>query len=184
MGWLRTRLERLCSYSFSLLSRSHELEIKRKHHSELETQNLVTAFAKLSNFIGCLVAATLYHYLTFYWSDYFFTFDTIMTVYFAEHCGWANERVRQRGDTHAQRKSEVYPDLSLAERGEYRTPPKRSPEPDLGCIAAIVGYREDPVIYTKALESYRDAERCQFVLACIDGNQKEDQAMVDVFQKV
>ncbi|KAH4115981.1 hypothetical protein HBH92_133430 [Parastagonospora nodorum] len=184
MGWLRLRLGRLCSYTFSLLSKSYELDSELKYHSEPETQNLVNAFTKLFNFIGCLAGAALYYYLTFYWSDYFFTFDTIMTVYFAEHCGWANEKVRQNSDPHKQGKSKGYPDLSLAEKGEYRTHPKRSPKPELGCIAAIVGYREDPVIFTKALESYLDAEGCQFVLTCIDGNQKEDQTMVEVFRKV
>lgn len=50
----------------------------------------------------------------------------------------------------------------------------RLPNPELGCIAAIVGYREYPIISTKALESYLDAKGCQFVLTCIDGNEPND----------
>jgi len=186
MLWLCTRFRRLCSYSFSLQpSRSDEIKGERKHDSsEPETQDLVTTFTNLYNFIGCLGAAALYYYLTLYWSDYLYTFDTILTVYLAEHCGWANERVRKNSSTHERGKNEVHPDLSVVERGEYRTHPKRSPKLELGCIAAIVGYREDPVIFTKALESYLDAEGCQFVLTCIDGNEIEDQVMVDVFRKV
>lgn len=184
--WLYTNLGWLLSGSFSLKSSiPSEPGDERKHDfSESETQGLVTTFAKVYNFIGCLVAAILYYYLTLYWSDYLYTFDTILTVYLAEHCGWANERIRNNNKNDQRAKECLTPDLSVAERGEYHMHSKSSPKLELGCIAAIVGYREDPAIFTKALESYLDAEGCRFVLTCVDGNGPEDQAMVEVFRKV
>jgi hyaluronan synthase len=184
--WLRTSLKQIYSYSLSWQpSKLSEPRDERKHNfPEPKTQDLVTASTKAYNFLGSLIAAALYYYLTLYWSDYLYTFDTILTVYLAEYCGWANEKVRHNIENHEASKTQAYPDLSVTEKGEYRGHLKHSSKPQLGCIAAIVGYREDPVIFTKALESYLDAEGCDFVLTCIDGNEAEDQVMVDVFQKV
>ncbi|OWY53824.1 hyaluronan synthase 3 [Alternaria alternata] len=184
--WLRMNFTRLCSYCTSFQpSKTSELGDERKHSfSEPKIQILVTRSGKIYNFIGCLVAAALYCYTTLYWSDYLYTFDTIITVYLAEQCGWDNERVRRSSQKEKGEKVDVYPQLSVAEKGEYYTHSERSSKLELGCIAAIVGYREDPIIFTKALESYTDAEGCRFVLTCIDGNEAEDQVMVDVFRKV
>ncbi|RYO45511.1 hypothetical protein AA0116_g13176 [Alternaria tenuissima] len=184
--WLRMNFARLCSYcTTSQPSKISGLGDERKHSfSEPKIQILVTRSGKIYNFIGCLVAAALYCYTTLYWSDYLYTFDTIITVYLAEQCGWDNERVRRSCQKEEGEKGDVYPELSVAEKGEYYTHSERSSKLELGCIAAIVGYREDPVIFTKALESYMNAEGCQFVLTCIDGNEPEDQVMVDVFRKV
>ena len=54
----------------------------------------------------------------------------------------------------------------------------------LDIMAAIVGWREDPALYTRALESYRRARGCVFLIAGIDGDEKQDQDMVDVFHLV
>ncbi|KAJ8116654.1 hypothetical protein OPT61_g1972 [Boeremia exigua] len=145
-------------------------------------QNLETGL--FCNFVGCLVAAALYYYFTLYWSDYLYTFDTILTVYLEEYCGWANERVRKSGQVYQQEKTEFTSHFDVAEKGESRALPNHLPKSELGCIAAIVGYREDPSIFTRALESNLDAEGCQFVLVCIDGDGPNDQAMVDIFEKV
>ncbi|CAN9129700.1 unnamed protein product [Alternaria alternata] len=184
--WLRMSFARLCSYcTTSQASKIPELGNERKHSfSEPKTHVRVTTSGKIYNFIGCLVAAALYCYTTLYWSDYLYTFDTIITVYLAEQCGWDNERVRRSSQKQNGEKSDVYSSLGMAEKGENHTRSERLSKLELGCIAAIVGYREDPVIFTKALESYKDAEGCQFVLTCIDGNEPEDQVMVDVFRKV
>lgn len=184
--WLRMNFAQLCSYCTSFQpSKTSELGDERKYSfSERKIQILVTRSGKIYNFIGCLVAAALYYYTTLYWSDYLYTFDTIITVYLAEQCGWDNERVRRSFQKEEGEKGDVHPDLGVAEKGEYYTHSERSSKLELGCIAAIVGYREDPVIFTKALESYTDAKGCQFVLTCIDGNEAEDQVMVDVFRKV
>ncbi|KAH7085975.1 hypothetical protein BKA63DRAFT_575370 [Paraphoma chrysanthemicola] len=144
----------------------------------------VTTFTKYCNFLGNIVAIILYYYLTIYWCDYYFTFDTVISIYLAEHCGWANDRILKESESHERAESGVNPNLSLVEKGVYRAHSNHSPKLELGCIAAIVGYREDPVIFTKALESYLDVKGCQFVLTCIDGNDPEDQKMVEIFQKV
>jgi hyaluronan synthase len=184
--WLRMNFARLCSYCTTPQpSKISALGNERKHSfSEPKSQVRVSRSGKIYNFIGCLVAAALYCYTTLYWSDYLYTFDTIITVYLAEQCGWDNERVRRSSQRPEGEKSDVHSCLSVAEKGEYYIHPERSSKFELGCIAAIVGYREDPAIFTKALESYMNVEGCQFVLTCIDGNEAEDQVMVDVFRKV
>ncbi|RYN50559.1 hypothetical protein AA0118_g10883 [Alternaria tenuissima] len=183
--WLRMNFARLCSYcTTSHPSKIFELRDERKDSfSEPNTQVRVTRSGKIYNFIGCLVAAALYCYTTLYWSDYLYTFDTIITVYLAEQCGWDNERVRRSIQKQEGKKGNIHSSLSVAEKGEHYTRSDRSSELEYGCIAAIVGYREDPIIFTKALQSYKDAEGCQFVLTCIDGNEAEDQVMVDIFRK-
>ncbi|KAH7178917.1 hypothetical protein DER46DRAFT_622454 [Fusarium sp. MPI-SDFR-AT-0072] len=59
-----------------------------------------------------------------------------------------------------------------------------SSAPKLDCLSAVVGYREDPALFTRALESYKVARGQAFMLVGIDGNDAEDQDMVNVFKKV
>lgn len=54
----------------------------------------------------------------------------------------------------------------------------------LDTMAAVVGWREDPALYTRALQSYRRARGCVFLIAGIDGDEKQDEDMVDVFNMV
>ncbi len=56
--------------------------------------------------------------------------------------------------------------------------------PSLDCLAAVVGWREDPTLYRRALESYKASTTCVFLLAGIDGDEAQDQEMVDVFNRV
>ena len=56
--------------------------------------------------------------------------------------------------------------------------------PSLDCLAAVVGWREDPSLYRRALESYKSSTTCVFLLAGIDGDEEQDQEMVAVFSKV
>ena len=75
---------------------------------------------------------------------------------YLEYCGWGNERRRKK--VAAQDGLDT---LSLSEKGfseKAPYPAGDAPNPRLDCIAAIVGYREDPVIFTRALASYNDAE--------------------------
>jgi hyaluronan synthase len=51
-------------------------------------------------------------------------------------------------------------------------------------MATIVGYREDPDLFTRALDSYKTAAECRFVLVGVDGDDTPDMEMVDVFQGV
>lgn len=51
-------------------------------------------------------------------------------------------------------------------------------------IASIVGWREDEEIYAECLRGVASSPTCTAVVAGIDGDEPEDEAMVDVFQKV
>lgn len=55
---------------------------------------------------------------------------------------------------------------------------------DVQAVATVVGWREDPVWYTKCLNSLKHNRNCELVVAGIDGNEPEDEKMVDIFQKV
>ncbi|KAI3395313.1 hypothetical protein diail_1469 [Diaporthe ilicicola] len=55
--------------------------------------------------------------------------------------------------------------------------------PRLDCMAAVVGWREDPDLFARALQSYKTAEGCTFLLVGIDGDEVDDQDMVDVFNQ-
>lgn len=180
-----TPYRQLWLQAFSPLSpRSPKPWDNRKEDSEEpEVRVTVSTFEKCCNFFGCITAAAVYLYLLL-WSDHLWTIDMSLSIFLAEYCGWSNERLRRKSAGEEQPKREKSDDLSLAERGDYFALINGLPNRKLDCIAAVVGYREDPVIFTKALESYLQADGCRFVLACIDGNSFEDQDMVDVFQKV
>ncbi|KAK7428156.1 hypothetical protein QQZ08_005396 [Neonectria magnoliae] len=62
---------------------------------------------------------------------------------------------------------------------EMQKPPSK-----LNCMVAVVGYREDPELFTRALESYKNARGHSFMIVGIDGDDAEDQDMADVFDKV
>jgi hyaluronan synthase len=156
----------------------------RKEDSEKpEVDVTVSTFQKCINFFGCIVAAAVYFYLLLY-SNHLWTIDTSLSIFLAEYCGWSNEKLRRKTTGEEEPKSEKSDDLSIVEKGDYFTLLNNLPNSKPECIAAVVGYREDPVIFTKALESYLRADSCRFVLVSIDGNGLQDQDMVDVFQKV
>ncbi|KAH6604305.1 glycosyltransferase family 2 [Trichoderma cornu-damae] len=58
------------------------------------------------------------------------------------------------------------------------------PRSRLDSMAAVVGWREDPALFTRALESYKSARHCTFMLVGIDGDDAADDDMVDVFKRV
>ena len=180
-----TPYRQLWSKTFSLPStRSPKPWDNRKEdNEELEAKAIVSNFEKCCNFFGCIAASAIYFYLLFY-SNHLWTIDTTVSILLAEYCGWSNEKLRAKSTRKEHLKNVKDHDLSLAEKGDYFATLDSFLNCKLDCIAAIVGYREDPIIFTKALESYLQADACRFVLACIDGNDLEDQGMVDVFQKV
>ncbi|KAL1851677.1 hypothetical protein Daus18300_012486 [Diaporthe australafricana] len=55
--------------------------------------------------------------------------------------------------------------------------------PRLDCMAAVVGWREDPDLFSRALESYKTTEGCTFLLVGVDGDEIDDQDMVDLFKQ-
>lgn len=56
--------------------------------------------------------------------------------------------------------------------------------PRLDCMAAVVGWREDPDLFRRALNSYSMTRGCVFLLVGIDGDGPEDEDMVNVFNEV
>ena len=54
------------------------------------------------------------------------------------------------------------------------------------CVGSVVGYREDPGIYSNCLKSYvENCDYCMRVLVLgVDGNQAEDLSMIEVAEKV
>jgi hyaluronan synthase len=51
-------------------------------------------------------------------------------------------------------------------------------------IGCVVGWREDEELYARCLESLLGTPSCTTIVAGIDGDEVEDERMVDVFQKV
>jgi hyaluronan synthase len=54
----------------------------------------------------------------------------------------------------------------------------------LATMAQVVGWKEEPELFSRALESYREAEGLRFLLVGVDGDSAEDMEMLDVFHKV
>ncbi|KAH8701417.1 hypothetical protein GQ44DRAFT_631775 [Phaeosphaeriaceae sp. PMI808] len=173
---------------FSLLAllrpqQSLENSAERKDGSKTIASVHNSLFRKICNFFGCILITGAFFYGLIFWVYMMFA-DTILSVLLAEYCHWANNKARMKGTTEDLQTDTKANPLGLAEEGNYfyKRVEKSGREKD--CIAAIVGYREDPATYTMALESYLNANGCGFILACIDGNEIQDQEMVDVFQKV
>ncbi|KAJ5714095.1 hyaluronan synthase [Penicillium malachiteum] len=96
----------------------------------------------------------------------------ILSIVLAEYCRWGNNQRRRRAVL-----QEENGQLGLAEKG-------KSSEQRLDCVAAVVGYREEPALWRTALNSYSQAQNCRFLLICIDGDAEEDREMVEVFQNL
>lgn len=133
----------------------------------------VSLLRKFLNVAGCLLSLPLYWLMTVHcrWPV---TLDLIMTVALAELNRFINEGRRMR----------FYEDQTAPRKGDPEKMEELFTAPRLDCIAAVVGWREDPALFTRALGSYKAAECCTFMLVGIDGDEAEDQDMVDVFNKV
>lgn len=143
----------------------------RPQHNAGRASVLVTNWHIFFNITGCIVAGYIYFYILLY-SERPLTLDVIFFIFQAELCRWANARRRKHPDL-----QEVADDPGALEKG-------RSGGQMLDSIAAIVGYREDSALFTRALESYRCASNCKFILVSIDGDEMEDQEMINVFRNV
>lgn len=132
---------------------------------------LTAIWNKVFNLAGCILVAIVYAYLLKY-SGKPLTFDTLVTIFLAELCRWTNQRRRYTSTARLEAASA----LDIVEKGEKTVSP--------GMIAAVVGYREDPILFKQALESYLQAQDCRFLLVSIDGDTDEDEEMIDVFREV
>lgn len=155
--------------------------LDRKEDAEIhlpKTDISVSLGQKCFNFAGCILAVIIYFYLLLY-SNHLWTIDTALSISLAEYCGWSNARDRKRTALRNENNS-----FALSEKAPDKKVDSFSSDRTLDALCAIVGYREDPTIFARALESYLTADNCRFVLASVDGDAEEDQEMVNVFKKV
>lgn len=108
---------------------------------------------------------------------YPFLAECIVRVFLAEYNRFAIER-RRNEVTLERCQNAIAIDM---EKGQRKYDPNSS---DVLGIAAVVGYREDPDIYRKAVESYRGVRGVGFTLAGIDGDEEKDMEMVRIFRSV
>lgn len=52
------------------------------------------------------------------------------------------------------------------------------------CLASVVGYREDPTVFTKCMESYNGCIGLETLLVGIDGDEAQDVEMANIVRKV
>ena len=146
----------------------------------------VSLLRKLVNVVGCVVCLPLYWLVTVHcrWPV---TLDLFITVALTELNRLVNEGRRM-----ALREKESMPSpcLEKAELGgglkQHVVTYERSgtPDPSVDVMAAVVGWREDPDLFRRALESYQGTRCCKFLLVGIDGDEDADQDMVNVFNEV
>ena len=135
----------------------------------------VSLFRQGINLLGCAIAVIGYYFLVMH-TEYPITFDIFVTILLAEFTRWCNGRrrddfYRKQGKPREKEDCEkIDPEMQPVVR-------------DLDCMAAVVGWREDPVLFAKALSSYQSARKCGFLLVGIDGDEIEDHDMVKAFNK-
>lgn len=102
----------------------------------------------------------------------------MISIFVAEYNRWANEKRRLK--LHETPPSTPTGDVEKALLTVENGPPGEVAR----CMAAIVGYREDPDLFYRALESYKATEGLDFTMVGVDGDQAADMDMVRIFQMV
>ncbi|RAH86877.1 hypothetical protein BO86DRAFT_428717 [Aspergillus japonicus CBS 114.51] len=133
----------------------------------------VPLLRQMLNGLGCLLVLPLYYYLTAA-TRHPLTLDLLLTILAAEYNRFTNERRRRR----------VSQPTAAAAAADPEKPRVMEAHSAPDCMAAVVGYREDPGLFARALNSYRAAEGCRFMLVGIDGDEEADMEMVRVFQNI
>jgi hyaluronan synthase len=141
----------------------------------------VSSFRQFLNVLGCGLAIPLY-YLTTAHSRFPVTLDIVITIALTELNRYVIEGRRMAFLGRQACDKRPFLQEKCASEASYL---ESQPIPlTLGCLAAVVGWREDPSLYARALESYKSSKTCTFLLAGIDGDETQDQDMVKVFKKV
>lgn len=162
------------------------------HHQDAHPH---TSWARqFLNLLGCLLLLPLFHAATVYtrWPA---TVDLCLAVGLAELCRFANDRRRaawREAGAPPRREKEEDDDVEWKGASGTTTTIRAVGDNDSSsdnalaaeAMASIVGWREDPALWRRCLESYKHAAGCRFVLVGIDGHNADDKEMVDVFQKV
>ncbi len=134
---------------------------------------------QILNLLCCALSLPVYFILTVS-THYPITLDLLMTIILAELNRFFNERRRQKFyDMEVDEQGQLPDENDLKKRDlELQTAPPR-----VDCMAAVVGWREDPALFARAMESYKSALGCVFLLVGIDGDEPEDQEMARVFHE-
>lgn len=133
----------------------------------------ISRFRQFLNLLGCIIVLPIYSIITGY-TRHPLTLDVLLTIFAAEYNRYTNETRRRQlqGPARTVQDPEKASHLSgIADRAT-------------DCMAAIVGYREDPELFARALDSYKLASECRFILVGVDGDDVPDMEMVRVFQNV
>lgn len=133
----------------------------------------VSHFRQFLNLLGCIIVIPAYLFIT-HFTRHPAALDIIMTIFAAEYNRFANESRRRRLKAPSQT-------IRDPEQASYQTTDTAGATE---CMATVVGYREDPELFARALESYKTAVECRFVLVGVDGDDTPDMEMVRVFQEV
>ncbi|TFB01012.1 Hyaluronan synthase 2 [Trichoderma ghanense] len=144
----------------------------------------------LLNVVGCLLLTPAYWAVSVH-CRYPVTLDLILTIVLTELNRLVNEGRRQQ--FYEQEEPPTRPPSPRDERSDDGFYDEKrvgfsvteiEPQSRLDCMAAVVGWREDPALFARALQSYKSAKHCMFMLIGIDGDEAADQDMVDVFNYV
>lgn len=134
------------------------------------------------NILGC-ICVFLLHRAAGVYTQYPALVDLLISVFFAEYCRFTNEGRRIALAKAEDAAREQYLDVAQQESKIGLGPP---PAAHLSCdaVAMIVGWREDPTLWRRCLESYRNADGWAFMVVGIDGDDAEDEEMIDIFREV
>lgn len=142
----------------------------------------VSWFRQLLNFVGCLLLLPICRAFAVN-TRYPATVDLLISILLAECCRFNNESRRiayRETETQHRSKDDVEKRPLRSSHGQQLG----HSAPRCETVAAIVGWREDPELWARCLESYKTTRGCRFLLAGIDGIDEDDREMVDVFGKV
>lgn len=133
----------------------------------------VSRLRQFLNLLGCLIVLPIYSVITGY-TRHPLTLDILLTIFSAEYNRFMNENRRRKLQE------------PLREPQDLEKASFVSPNVDRGaeCMATIVGYREDPELFARALQSYKNIPECRLVLVGVDGDDVPDTEMIRVFQQV
>lgn len=101
---------------------------------------------------------------------YTFGFPLLLEGFFQIICSELNYHKQERRYKRVQNQED------LGEKGVARA----------DCVATVIGYREDPRLFRKCLESYRNdsTQTIRALVVGIDGNEPEDMQMVELAESV
>ncbi|KAK1993371.1 hypothetical protein LX36DRAFT_257439 [Colletotrichum falcatum] len=141
----------------------------------------VSRLRQVLNVVGCLCIFPLYRAAGIY-TRYPAVVDLLISILFAEYCRFSNE-----GRRIALKMSEEVPQDLLPDGDDKEAQigfgPIWAAGPSCDAVAMIVGWREDPDLWRRCLESYKAASGWTFMVVGIDGDGADDQEMINVFRE-